>query len=303
MQVTAEHLKGYGHLRAENQQLVCDNSIVAALKHYFIPSYHTSEVKKVVAFLKKALLERESSEAALKLSNALIVRYGTDKSVEKILRVFDREVRPYRSNPSIYLHPENDLQFSKWTRASQPHEIFHQFPEFAEFLHQSKLLSQIKITRETLQILDGEPAILVEGDWMKASEMRERFKVEDSERYGTRFIIDAKTNDVYTYLDNRRGLQKYHPYQTLGTPICSLEEAEIKAIQTKANEFVRPEEKTLPQEELCLLNAKRPFTMQIVTSYIENGDSNFSETLRNPQHAYLRLVAGRRSRSSGLSDP
>jgi len=294
IQANIEQLQKDGYLRVENQQIVPDNGILSTLKHYFIPSYHTNQVKKVIQCLKERLRGIETREEALKLSDALIVHYGADKKIEKKLRKLDCVARPLRADPSAYLHPENALQFSKWVRASQPEEIFHRFPKFAEFLHQSKLLSQIKITRDTLQIIEGEPALLVEGDWMKESDLKKRFKVEYSERYGTSFITDCTSidHDVYTYLDNGRGLEKYHPYQTIGHSISKIDDEAIEKVRAKANAFIRPEEAELSQEERDKLNESRPFVMQIVSSYTKEGRSNFSETLCNPRHVYARLVAG-----------
>lgn len=282
-----------GHFRIENHQLDFDSGIMGKLKHFFIPTYHTSQIKKVDAFFREALehSQGDSQKWILELADAFVLRYGSDRSVARTLQDFDLKLNDYRETLS-YTHPQNKQQFAKWKGASQPEEIFQSFPKFVEFLEESKLLSQIKITKDTLRIIDNEPAMLVEGKWVKESEIRKRFHIEESQFYGTRFVTDS-TGEVYTYLDNRLGLQKYHPYQTIGEiPISVIEEDEIDAVRKFANKFVRPEEAPLSQEKRDALNEQRPFVLQIVTSYTSRGHSNFSETILNPRHAYMRIIAG-----------
>lgn len=291
---TIQDLNSYGNLRVDHEKLVFDNGILNRLKHFFNPSYHNSQVKKVVNFFNKAIASSEgcSKHEIVTLANAFIVRSGSDQRVAKILREFDRQLLDLREIP-VYVHPENKLQIGKWIRASQPTEIFQKFPEFAEFLNQSKLLSQLKVTRDSLQIMDGEPAMLVNGNWMKATELMATFHIEDSPLYNTRFVTHRSTGKVYTYLDNRKGLQQYHPFQTVGEiPISVLEEDETAKVQEMGNKFVRDDEKHLSQPERDKLNQNRPFVLQLVTSYTNRGTSNFAETMLNPRHAYLRFVAG-----------
>ncbi len=278
--------------RVADERLVLDTGLFRTLKHFFQPGYHTAQVKKVVEFFTAALktAQGDAKKELTAKADAFILHYASDKSTAKIVKEFDKQIRPLRES-ALYLHPQNRQLFAKWTRALQPAELF-QHHEFAEFLERSKLLSQIKVTRDTLRTIDDEPAMLVEGVWTKWSAIQKRFQIEDSEFYGTKFVTDS-TGQVYTYLDNRKGLQKYHPYQTVGeVPISVLEDNEVDALRGVANQFVRPEEAHLPQNERDALNAERPFVMQIVTSYTDRGGSNFSETIRNPRHAYMRIVAG-----------
>lgn len=282
-----------GNYRVEQNRLIYDSSIFETLRHFFNPAYHTEQIKKVADFFTQALntVEGDAKNQVVDCADSFIQRYGSDRSAIKILTAFDREFFSARKT-SVYVHPQNRGQFSKWTRASQPKEIFQQFPKFAKFMERSKLLSQIKVTRDTLRILDGEPAMLVEGKWTKWSRIEKRFKIEFSELYGTNFVTDS-TGEVYTYLDNRLGLQKYHPYQTIGNiPISVLEEDEIDSVRKTADKFIRPNEVDLSQEKRSALNAERPFVLQIVTSYTDRGSTNFSQTMRNPRHAYARIVAG-----------
>ncbi len=283
----------HGNFRVEGNRLLFNSGIQETIKHYLNPSYHTQQVMDVAEFFIKFLetAQGNSQQVLVKKANDFIAHYRSDKSVAKIVRSLDRRMYSYRLNPG-YIHPQNHLEFTKWMRASQPAEIFQRFPDFAEFLNRSKLLSQIKVTRDTLRIIDGQPAMLVEGEWTGWESVKERFHIEKSSLYGTTFVTDP-IGMVYTYLDNRLGLQKYHPYQTIGEiPISVIGESEIDSLREIANRFVRPEEARLSQEELDALNRNRPFVLQFVTSYTRLGESNFHQTVLNPRHAYARIVAG-----------
>lgn len=271
-----------------------NNGILDKIRHFFNPKDYAAEVRQIVTLATTALkgAEGDDRKELIEIADAYIIQHGSQKKVAKILKAFDRQLHGYRDTP-YYTHPDNKSQFNKWTRASQPEEIFHQFPKFAEFLHGSKLLSQIKTTRDSLQMRGDEPAMLVEGEWMRASQVMAKFHIENSPTYQTQFVTDS-TGQVYTYLDNGLGLQKYHPYQTIGSvPISTLREEQIGIVREKANQFIRSEEKDLTQEERNEKNSERPFVLQLVTSYTNRGTSNFAETVRNARHAYVRIVAGK----------
>ena len=252
----------------------------------WIPSYHTIQTEKVIEIASQNLqtTSNEEKNSLIHQIDDWIVRNGNNRTDQKSLQMFDRQVRPYRSDQG-YRHPSNLALQQKWRRARQGEEIFHAFPDFVEFLEKSKLLSQIKITKDELRIIDGEPAMLVEGTWTKAGDLMQRFSISDSEQFHDRFVVDA-TNSVFTYLDNGLGLQKYHPYLSIGErPISRIDDDGLQKVQTLAQLFRRPNE---PANS----SLSRPFVLQIVTSYTDRGRSNLSETLRNPRHAYLRVVAG-----------
>ncbi len=251
-----------------------------------MPSYHAIQTEKIIAVASQNL-QTASSEENKSLIHQIddwIVRNGTNRTNQKSLQMFDRQVRHHRAD-QVYRHPSNLALLQKWQRAHQSEEIFHNFPDFVEFLEKSKLLSQIKITKDELRIVDGEPAMLVEGKWTKASILMQRFFILISEQFHERFVVDA-TNSVFTYLDNGLGLQKYHPYLSIGErPISRITDEALLKVQTLAQRFHRP-------NETANSSLSRPFVLQIVTSYTDRGSSNLSETLSNPRHAYLRVVAG-----------
>ncbi len=246
-----------------------------------IPAFHIAHVKKIIANFSEKLKTSSVREKSTLIHSAdhWIARMGSDKQVQKIMQAFDRALNSYRKRP-VYFHPINIALLKKWQRANQSEEIFHRFPDLVDFLDRSKLLSQLKVTRDHLILIDGEPAMLVEGQWMKASALTKRFSIVDSAEFDDRFVIDS-TGSVYTYLDNGLGLQKYHPYLSIGEkPISRLNDGELSQIQAQAAGFIRPEA------------IDRPFVMQIVSSTTYRGDSNLSQTLRNPRHAFIRIIAG-----------
>ena len=144
-----------------------------------------------------------------------------------------------------------------------------------------------------IQVRNGRPGLLVEGTWVKDEDLYERFSIEKSETYGGSFLVDKETREVYTYLDNGKGLQKHHPFLSSLTPISTLSKDEYLKTLKKAHEFIRPEEAHLTEEERNQRNQKRTFILQYVTSRVPNGTSNFHQLIRNPKHPYLRLIVGK----------
>ncbi len=248
------------------------------------------EVQKVTQFFNTHIQSSEKDMMAL--ADAFILRYASNPLTKKILQVFDRNVALLR--PTIqYLHPGNQENFNKWQKSRQPTEIFHRFPKFVEFLKKSRILNQIKISKDLISLKDGKPGLLVEGVWHTEDELQKRFSIEKSNIYKEPFLIDRETREVYTYLDNGKGLQKHHPYLSAHTPISTLDEQEYLKTLQKAHEFIRPEEAHLSIEERQELNQERTFILQYVTSHVPNGTSHFHQLLRNPKHPYLRLIVGK----------
>ena len=228
-----------------------------------------------------------------KLADAVILKYqgfGCSKKIQQILKHFDRSLAKLRQEPE-FLYKDNQIAYDKWKRCGYPLSIFVEHPDFCDFLFSSQLLSQMKITRDTIEERDGEPCILVEGQWTEWSRIKERFHIEDSPEYKEKFIRDNCYN-VYTYLDNGLGLQVHHPYRDGQKPISHLGDNEVDQLQTIARKFVRADEVNLSEQERTEHNKERTFVIQIVSSYMEGNHSNFSEVLLRPKHTYLRIIAG-----------
>ncbi len=211
-----------------------------------------------------------------------------DQSLSSSLAELDRQASRFHSD-NRYVHPANTALLAKFINARQPAAIFHAHPHFVRFLHESKILSQLKVTQDVLRINQGHPQILVEGQWTNAAEVMRRFHFEYSDAFDDVFVLDAE-NEVYTYLDNGLGLQKYHPHLDIGqVPISRLTNDQLSLVQQKAAAFQR------------IGDVDKPFVLQVITSRTDRGNSNLSKTLRNPRHAYMRLIAGDNLPNRGIS--
>lgn len=233
----------------------------------------------------------ESQQEWLKFASLFIKKYAKDGNLGTIVKIFDRSIISYRQTAN-FDHPKNQASFEKWTKNGMSADIFIKHPEFCQFLESSNLQSQIKVTREIIAEIDGEPAFLVDGRPMKWTQFKENFECIYSKGYKEKFIIKKSTREVFTFLDNGKGLQKHHPYLTELPVISKLNQSDYGLVLANSKEFVRPAESALPAEEKEKLNASRCFVLQIVSSRIKSRDTNFSNLMTKPQHPYLHLVAG-----------
>lgn len=261
-------------------------------KHFISSSFHRSEIQEITDHLQVKIWGNDPDKTNyVSLADALIHRYKSDPFATKIVQIFDRQIAPFRKDFQ-YLHPDNQKAFSKWINASQPDEIFQRFPRFADFLESSHLLSQIKITRDAVRLIDDIPALLIEGNWVQEPDIYKRFEVVFSKSFNSTFVVEKETREVFTYLDNGKGLQKHHPFFSTQTPISNLNDADFEKTLKIAKEFIRPEERDLSPEERAQKNKDRTFIIQYVSSHNQLGDSHFDRLVRNPQHPFLRLIAG-----------
>lgn len=276
-----------------------DNTFVKSvgrerIYRFFSKSHDCQQIKIIAAFIQRKLAEAPTPverQEYLQLADAFVSRHGSDWYGGRIARVFDRAVVSYRPNVT-FAHQENQASYQKWLRNGFSADIYHKHPQFCTFMETSGLMSQMKVTRDAVREIDGEPAVLVEGAWTKWSVLRTLFEPRASKRYGETFIVHKHTNEVYTYLDNGRGLQKHHPYVTENAPISTLNEGQYQTVLAKAQAFVRPGEEHLSDEERQRLNAGRPFVLQLVSSYTEGLNTRMHELMIKPKHPYLRVIAG-----------
>lgn len=262
-------------------------------QHWFNPCYHQREVKKIIDTIQPIILNGPQEDRALylELGNLLVETYKDDRFVTKIIQTFDRSIAPAR--PAIaYIHPNNKKLFDKWKKASQPENVFCDYPRFTHFLETSLLLSQIKITRDSVRVIEGSPALLVEGEWVKETDLYQRFEVIYSKRWEQKFLVEKDTRAVYTYLDNGRGLEKHHPFLDARKSISHINDEEYLRTWNKASQFIRPEESNLPPEERAERNQNRPFILQLVSEKLDGPNTNFHNLIANPRHTFIRLIAG-----------
>lgn len=264
------------------------------------------EVEKLVPLITKAFQDAHGDAEARTckdLCDYCIVHYQGQRYGEKCnqcLRDLDRLLSRERPG-GTFLHKDNKSLHDRWIRDGYPQEIFFQYPDFCDFLSSSQLLSQMKVTRDTIRVLDGQVCLLVEGRWTPWPEINERFEWVYSARYRDKFIRSRDTYEVFTYLDNGLGLQRHHPYIDALRPVSNLGQAALATTLEKAREFLRPEEVTLSPEQRAANNKTRNFIVQVVTSKEKSPNINVVSLFRGPRHAFLRLLAGEEMPEMGLS--
>lgn len=188
------------------------------------------------------------------------------------------------------MNPIPSSGYKKWVSYGQDPEIFTKHADFCSYLEQTKLLSQLKITREVATIQNGEPGLNVQGKWMSFSQLKSSFSLEDAPNYREKFLIHKTSHLVYTILDNGKGLQPHHPYLTERNAISSVNEEEYAQILSKAREFTRPGETSETKKEK---EEERSFVIQIASSYVDGSDWNVSELLYRRKHPYVRIIIGK----------
>lgn len=276
----------------ENHLVEC--SYTARIRRLFSKGHHIQQVEAITAFIGSQFIKAKSPEekaAYLQLADGFIRYHRNDRGAGKVVQVFDRIVAPHRSKVE-FMHPVNCAKHQKWVSNGLPEEIYQKHPSFCMFLEQSGLVSQIKITRDTVREIDGEAALLVEGIWTKWSDLDASFEARYSRRYQEMFVVHKHTIDVYTYLDNGKGLQKHHPYISEDTPLSTLNEDDYQRVLEKAHLFVRPGEEDVSVEERQRLQAQRPFIVQLVSSYVPGPKTNFHELVIKQKHPCLRIIIG-----------
>lgn len=198
--------------------------------------------------------------------------------------------RKHLGQEPLYLIKDNEILLEKWCRYGFDEEIFHNHPDFARFLFDSNLASQIKITRDKIIRLDGSPAILVEGQWTTFDELKDRFAFKFDAIHHETVLYEKKSGEVYTYLDLGQGLECFNPYKEgLQKPMSRLTQEEYERTLACANQFIRVTD--LPDET----PPARDYIFQIVSSTIETNTENpwvgnFRKLFIKPQHPYIRII-------------
>lgn len=233
----------------------------------------------------------EEKSDYLQLGERLIKQYQNHRHLQKSVQAFDRTLALFRQELA-FTYPTNQQGLQKWTRYGMPLEIYKNHPEFCDFLESTGLLSQIKVTKYPPFEINGEVAILVDGKPMIWPELKENFELVFSKRYKEQFLVHKETREVYTFLDNGKGLQPHHPFLTELNPISKVNDTEYDLVLETAHTFVRPGEENLTQEERKLRNKDRTYVLQVVTSFVDGMDTKAHRFLSRAKHPYLRLIVG-----------
>ncbi|MCB1136023.1 MAG: hypothetical protein KDK78_07135 [Chlamydiia bacterium] len=287
-------LENSGSISINGEEIEKDSKLARLGRALYSP-YDSQQKARVCYIAYKHLQEQPQSEEAQKLAKLCIQRYGKDKAVRRLTERLDRVLAEMAPETHLPLAPRHAELCRKWQRNGWDLEIFNRFPDFANFLLvESPLGSQMKVTRDVPSVREGVPGFLVQGEWMSFSDFKERFEVLYSPRYRENFIMSKGTSDVYTFLDNGLGLEPFHPYQSpQPKSISTLNDADLATVQAKARQFVRVGEERLSPEEREKRNAERDYVLQIVSSKVDGGSSNFSRLVSNRKHPWIRIICGR----------
>lgn len=197
------------------------------------------------------------------------------------------QIEDLDSKKKLCQTPENAQILEKWIRAGQDEEIFRKFPNFVQFLEESKILPYLRVSRDKIFLQDGKPGLLVEGVFHTEEEIRSRFISLWSPHYNQAFLFEEKTNEVYTYLDNGLGLENFHPYRdALKKPICTLSEKDFQKTLKFAQKFERSGEEHVTDE----IKNSRTCIVQIVSSRNNGCDTNLHNLVFNPRHPWYRYI-------------
>jgi len=250
------------------------------VKRYFNSSYRNHQLNTIA----KAVIEKLKDSTITNREDYKKMWGEVVKQNPKSTSLQQAERNLCKEQPDLlFSHPAHIKLLDKWKRNGYKEEIFRKYPEFVQFLFDSNMISQMKVTRDDIKEVNGHPCILVEGKWTSWSDMKDRFEFEKSPKFGEIFILDKKTRDVYTYLGNGNGLQQYHPYLTQKlTPIEHLSDEEYDKVLKSAQLF-----------DPGTNSDKKTFIIQIVSSYVKGSNTNAMELLRNRKHPYLRVVIGK----------
>lgn len=250
---------------------------------------------------KPSIQERMVSEIAkvsismgAEFSKQILTSYG--KKYAHLLDKLDRDIH----NDHQYQVAKNVDDFARWKRWGFDPELFSEHYEFARFLLDTPLGSQMKlfadrtfrmvnnerVPQNIIEMKDREPAILVDGVLTKFSDFKNRFEVVSDRGEKVLRLITDKTPDpklVYTYLDNGQGLQKHNPYGcTEPVAVGHLENDEFERTMKSAQEFYADKK----------FSKDFPHIIQLVSSEVEGVNTNFSNLLLKPKHPWIRIIIG-----------
>lgn len=292
----ATNLIHQGNLLQLNNQVLTKASLSARLKNFFIPNRKIAHVEKLLNFAKELFnsCSNERKEDVIDFCDALIKKYQNIKQLSSKFIQFDRVLGLFRKNvhsETSYLCPVNLSQLAKWKRYNYDEAIFHKHPEFVDFLFKSTLISQMKITKDTIQEQEGVPALLVEGQWMPFAKIQETFSFKFYPEYNETLLYKKENGQIYSYLDLGTGLVEFNPFTTgLNKPISKITEKEYLETLEIAQKFVRE-----CDDNTEVRHKKRRFIFQIVTSTVKTNTQhpltgNFNKFFAKPKHSYIRLI-------------
>lgn len=290
----ASFLSAGTSIHVSNSQNLIKNSLKENLYQFFKPQKKTDAVIKVIELVKSQMQSLKTHEKELlSLGDAILKRYKDVKKLSSVLQSLDHTLAISRKkfeHSNLFQINKNQDLMKKWVSYGFDETIFINHPEFAQFLMNSTLASQIKITRDTVHQVNGMPAILVEGCLTGYDDLVQRFEYKYVKEFQEILIHEKETGNVYTYLDNGRGLELFHPYKEgLNKPIGKISHEQYLQTLELSQKFVRTTD-----EKEANPNKERTYIFQIVTSEVKTDTTgvmgNYRKTFTQPRHSYIRAI-------------
>lgn len=257
----------YSQLRKEPQMTKLVNEILARLND---PSKGDSAIKPATKFVELCVKNKINS---------------------KMLSILDRQLH---AKDTAFQIAENKANFVRWNKWDFNSDVFVHHYEEAKYLLNSPLGNQMKIFKDPIIMQDHLPGILVAGQWTSIQAVQDQFEIKYLPKFKEKFMVLKGTEDVYTFLDNGRGLQEHNPYtaETLSCPLTRLSDDEFDRTWIEAMKFKRTDDERSDDS--------RTFIFQIVSSYITNSQNNNAmELLYRRKHPWIRVICGRENPEFG----
>lgn len=282
------HTKTYGNA-------ACSSTIDKLISD----SFSAVQSAKIHQFAHKILAHNNNTDP-YEIGRKIITKFKGHSELHKELLHFDLQLaRLKKSDQRTPLLATNVERLKKWKDYGFDPNVFYLNGNFVDFIFDSFLGSQMKVTRcPQLQLreVDGQPALLVQGQWMSAKTFLTQFESRWDKTYREKFIFKKGTDHVFTYTDTGCGLVPFHPYREgLKTPISKLTKEEYHAVLHSAQRFQRQGESTTDATS-NQKQTERRCILQIVSSRV-NEEKKYSpltknlHNLLNRKHPWIRIIA------------
>jgi hypothetical protein len=179
------------------------------------------------------------------------------------------------------------ITLEKWKRYGFDPKLYDKYPDFQKFLFRTPLASQMKLCRDQITELQGEPAILVEGKWVTFKSLQDRFEMKYSPKYRESLIQEKTSGRIYTYLDRGLGLVPHNPFtDACSSPISLLSKADYDKTLSTAKTFNRTKDQSKEYDHI----------IQVVTNCAHDWKDQhpltggLAELFMRPKHPYLRWI-------------
>jgi hypothetical protein len=239
----------------------------------------------------------EERVMSFKLAEAVVTRYQASQSQQDSIARLDRFIVEKRKELWPGLEVESDefrLTFhrellEKWIGYGFSADFYLNHFDCAKYLLQSKIASAMALWGDAPQLIDGNPYIRCNGQFVEWNEVASTLKIQHHRESLSCRYYDTE-NKPMEYLGGGQGLVLCDRYEFDALPVAArVDAAETAFIQKLSKEYRRPSEQTIPptSEVACT----RDYVLQVVTPENKTGASPFAQTFKKTGHPYLRLIS------------